>query len=109
MIALRADLKVVVAFHPIAFRRGGAFTALSRWWPRRRNPQSAPYCADVFMFGSKRKDRLLLAGRHHLAADHGRESRAQPRTDGGSGGGPGLDEGGIHAGQTPDKSGLRLL
>jgi transposase len=56
MIALRADLKVVVASQPIDFRRGvnglGALVAEALC--------ADPYCGDVFIFRSKRKDRLKL-------------------------------------------------
>lgn len=56
MIALRADLKVVVASQPIDFRRGvNGLVALVA-----EALCSDPYCGNVFIFRSKRKDRLKL-------------------------------------------------
>ena len=56
MIALRADLKVVVAAQPIDFRRGvNGLVALVA-----EALAADPYCGDVFIFRSKRKDRLKL-------------------------------------------------
>ncbi len=56
MISLRADLKVVVASQPIDFRRGvhGLVALVAEAL------DSDPYCGDVFIFRSKRKDRLKL-------------------------------------------------
>jgi transposase len=55
MIALRADLKVVVASQPIDFRRGvhGLVALVAE-------AGSDPYGGDIFIFRSKRKDRLKL-------------------------------------------------
>lgn len=56
MMALRADLKVVVAAEPIDFRRGvNGLVALVA-----EALDADPYCGDVFIFRSKRKDRLKL-------------------------------------------------
>ena len=56
MIALRAKLKVVVASQPIDFRRGvNGLAALVV-----EALAADPYCGDVFIFRSKRKDRLKL-------------------------------------------------
>jgi len=56
MIALRAELKVVVCSQPIDFRRGiNGLAALVA-----EALDSDPYCGDVFIFRSKRKDRLKL-------------------------------------------------
>jgi transposase len=56
MIGLRADLKVVVASQPIDFRRGiNGLVALVA-----EALAANPYCGDVFIFRSKRKDRLKL-------------------------------------------------
>ena len=56
MMALRADLKVVVASQPIDFRRGvNGLVALVA-----EALGADPYCGQVFVFRSKRKDRLKL-------------------------------------------------
>lgn len=56
MIGLRADLKVVVASRPIDFRRGihGLVALVAEAL------KSDPYCGDVFIFRSKRLDRLKM-------------------------------------------------
>lgn len=56
MIALRAELKVVVCSQPVDFRCGiNSLSALVA-----EALQTSPYCGDVFIFRSKRKDRLKL-------------------------------------------------
>jgi transposase len=56
MISPRADLKVVVASQPIDFRRGvNGLVALVA-----EAPGADPYGGTVFIFRSKRKDRLKL-------------------------------------------------
>ena len=56
MIALRAALKVVVCSQPVDFRCGiNSLAALVA-----EALESNPYCGDVFIFRSKRKDRLKL-------------------------------------------------
>jgi transposase len=56
MIALRAELKVVVCSQPIDFRRGiNGLSALVA-----EALAEDPYCGNVFIFRSKRKDRLKL-------------------------------------------------
>jgi len=56
MIPLRADLKVVVATQPVDFRKGvhGLVALVAEAL------KADPYCGDVFVFRSKRKDRLKL-------------------------------------------------
>jgi transposase len=56
MIALRGDLKVVVATQPIDFRRGvhGLVALVAEALA------ANPYCGDVFIFRPKRNDRLKL-------------------------------------------------
>lgn len=56
MIALRPDLKVVVATQPVDFRKGvhGLVALVAEAL------KADPYCGDVFVFRSKRKDRLKL-------------------------------------------------
>ena len=56
MIGLRGDLKVLVASRPIDFRRGvhGLVAMVAQALG------ADPYCGDVFVFRSKRKDRLKL-------------------------------------------------
>ncbi len=56
MIGLRGDLKVLVASRPIDFRRGvhGLVALVAQAL------DADPYCGDVFVFRSKRKDRLKL-------------------------------------------------
>ena len=56
MIALRADLKVVVATHPIDFRKSVHTLSALVSEALRTNP----YCGDVFVFRSKRMDRVKL-------------------------------------------------
>lgn len=56
MIALRADLKVVMASHPIDFRKSVHTLSALVSEALRANP----YCGDVFVFRSKRKDRVKL-------------------------------------------------
>src|SRR6202051_2308263 len=56
VIALRADLKVVVAAHPIDFRKSvHTLSALVS-----EALHANPYCGDVFVFRSKRMDRVKL-------------------------------------------------
>jgi len=56
VIGLRGDLKVLVASRPIDFRRGvhGLVAMVAQALA------ADPYCGDVFVFRSKRKDRLKL-------------------------------------------------
>ena len=56
MIGLRGDLRVLVASRPIDFRRGvhGLVAMVAQALA------ADPYCGDVFVFRSKRKDRLKL-------------------------------------------------
>ena len=56
MIGLRSDLKVLVASRPINFRRGvhGLVAMVAQAL------SADPYCGDIFVFRSKRKDRLKL-------------------------------------------------
>ena len=56
MIALRADLKVVVATHPVDFRKSVHTLSALVSEALRANP----YCGDVFVFRSKRSDRVKL-------------------------------------------------
>lgn len=56
MIALGADLKVVVASQPIDFRRGvNGLVALVA-----EALKADPYCGDIFVFRAKRMDRLKI-------------------------------------------------
>jgi transposase len=56
MILLRPDLKVVVAQQPVDFRKGvHGLTALVA-----EALKADPYCGDVFVFRSRRADRLKL-------------------------------------------------
>jgi transposase len=58
VITLRADLKVVVAAHPVDFRKSvHTLSALAS-----ETLRANPYCGDVFMFRSKRADRVKLFG-----------------------------------------------
>jgi transposase len=56
VIGLRSDLKVLVASRPIDFRRGvhGLVAMVAQAL------SADPYCGDIFVFRSKRKDRLKL-------------------------------------------------
>ena len=56
MINLRGDLKVLVSARPIDFRRGvhGLVAMVAEAL------QADPYCGDVFVFRSKRLDRIKL-------------------------------------------------
>lgn len=56
MIGFRGDLKVLVASRPIDFRRGvhGLVAMVAQALG------ADPYCGNVFVFRSKRKDRLKL-------------------------------------------------
>lgn len=56
MIALRADLKVVIASRPVDFRKGvqGLSSLVAEALA------ADPFCGDVFVFRSKRADRLKL-------------------------------------------------
>jgi transposase len=56
MITPRSDLKVVVATQPIDFRKGvhGLVALVAEAL------KADPYCGDVFVFRSKRKNRLKL-------------------------------------------------
>ncbi len=56
MIALRADLKVVVAVQPVDFRKSVHTLSALVSEALRANP----YCGDVFVFRSKRTDRVKL-------------------------------------------------
>src|SRR5216684_3226674 len=56
VIALRADLKVVMAAHPIDFRKSVHTLSALVSEALRTNP----YCGDVFVFRSKRMDRVKL-------------------------------------------------
>ena len=56
MILLRPDLKVVVAQQPVDFRKGvHGLTALVA-----EALKADPYCGDVFVFRSRRSDRVKL-------------------------------------------------
>ncbi len=56
MIQVGGGLKVVLATQPVDFRRGvGGLAALVA-----QALQADPYCGDVFVFRSKRSDRLKL-------------------------------------------------
>jgi transposase len=56
VIGLRGDLKVLVTSRPIDFRRGvhGLVAMVEQALA------ADPYCGDVFVFRSKRKDRLKM-------------------------------------------------
>jgi len=56
VIGLRGELKVLVASRPIDFRRGihGLVAMVAQAL------RADPYCGDIFVFRSKRKDRLKL-------------------------------------------------
>lgn len=56
MITPRPDLKVMVATQPIDFRKGvhGLVALIAEAL------KADPYCGDVFVFRSKRKDRLKI-------------------------------------------------
>lgn len=56
MIALRPDLKVVVAAQPVDFRKSVHTLSALVSEALRANP----YCGDVFVFRSKRADRVKL-------------------------------------------------
>lgn len=56
MIALRSDLKVVVAAQPVDFRKSVHTLSALVSEALRANP----YCGDVFVFRSKRADRVKL-------------------------------------------------
>lgn len=56
MITLRPDLKVVVAAQPIDFRKSVHSLSAVVYDALRANP----YCGDVFVFRSKRSDRVKL-------------------------------------------------
>ena len=56
MISLRADLKVVLATHPVDFRKSVHTLSALVSEALRANP----YCGDVFVFRSKRMDRVKL-------------------------------------------------
>lgn len=56
MIALRADLKVVVSAQPVDFRKSVHTLSALVSEALRANP----YCGDVFVFRSKRSDRVKL-------------------------------------------------
>lgn len=56
MISLRADLKIVIATRPVDFRKGiHGLSALVA-----EALAADPYCGDVFIFRSRRSDRLRL-------------------------------------------------
>jgi transposase len=56
MIGLRGDMKVLVAARPIDFRRGvhGLVAMVAEAL------KADPYCGSVFVFRSKRKDRIKM-------------------------------------------------
>jgi transposase len=56
MIGLRGDMKVLVAARPIDFRRGvhGLVAMVAE------TLKADPYCGSVFVFRSKRKDRIKM-------------------------------------------------
>jgi len=56
VIALGADLKVVMAAHPVDFRKSVHTLSALVSEALRANP----YCGDVFVFRSKRADRVKL-------------------------------------------------
>ena len=56
MIVIRAGLKIVVASQPVDFRKG--INSLAALVSQALNAN--PYCGDVFIFRSKRMDRLKL-------------------------------------------------
>ena len=56
MIALRADLKVVVAAHPVDFRKSVHTLSALVSEALRANP----YCGDVFVFRSKRSQQATF-------------------------------------------------
>jgi transposase len=56
VIALRSDLKVVLAAHPVDFRKSVHTLSALVSEALRANP----YCGDVFVFRSKRSDRVKL-------------------------------------------------
>jgi transposase len=56
VIAVRAGLKIVVASQPVDFRKG--INSLAALVSQALNAN--PYCGDVFIFRSKRMDRLKL-------------------------------------------------
>ena len=56
MIALRTDLKVVLAAQPVDFRKSVHTLSALVSEALRANP----YCGDVFVFRSKRADRVKL-------------------------------------------------
>ena len=58
MISLRADRKVVLATHPVDFRKSVHTLSALVSEALRANP----YCGDVFVFRSKRMDRVKLLG-----------------------------------------------
>lgn len=56
MIAVRADLKVLIASRPVDFRKGiHSLVALAA-----EALKADPYCGDIFVFRSKRADRIKL-------------------------------------------------
>jgi transposase len=56
LITLRSDLKIMVASRPVDFRRGiNGLVALVA-----EALFADPYCGDIFVFRSKRQDRLKL-------------------------------------------------
>ncbi len=56
MIAVRSDLKVLIASRPIDFRKGihGLVALVAEAL------KADPYCGDIFIFRSKRADRIKL-------------------------------------------------
>ena len=56
MIAFRADLRIMVAAQPVDFRKSVHTLAALVSETLRTNP----YCGDVFVFRSKRRDRIKL-------------------------------------------------
>ena len=66
MIALRADLKVVMAAHPVDFRKSVHTLSALVSEALRANP----YCGDVFVFRSKRAHLSTFYIRFSFRDDH---------------------------------------
>lgn len=56
MLTLRSDLRILVAAWPVDFRRGMDFLAMLVSEMLRKDP----YCGDLFIFRSKRADRIKI-------------------------------------------------
>jgi transposase len=87
LIALRSDLKVVLAAQPVDFRKSVHTLSALVSEALRANP----YCGDVFVFRSKRADRVKLLAWDgsgmvlaretlHVAADPRRRSASKCHT-----------------------------